>query len=645
MAPDSSDHDDPVTTVVDSTAARGPEVAATGLAPATPSARLASVATLPPSRRYELGAALGTGGMGEVLSARDTHLGREVAVKRLRAAEPSEDELGRFLREARIQGQLEHPAIVPIHDLAVDDAGRPFFAMKQLAGVTLHDILHRPLDRNSVISTWTRARLLRAFVEVSLAIEFAHTRGVIHRDLKPGNIVLGDFGEVYVIDWGVARVLGEGPEPMIAARARPSAHDLGLSPTTPVPSAAVTIDAGATAAGAILGTPGYMSPEQIRADPALGPAADVYALGCILFEILAGEALHPRGVAALSTTITGIDARPSLRAPSKGISPELDAICVRATAIDPDARFISARALADAVQGFLDGDRDLALRRDLAKQHLAEIRGTLSRGNDPDNRRRIMRAASAALALDPGAVEASELISRLLLEAPAQTPPEVRAELLRTDAAHARRHARFGALTFLAYISFIPGFLWVGVRDWTYLAIGYGLVTLNLVWSQYTTRMESPPPYRAWVTASIQGLIVAVFGRMLGPWLVAPGLAAISLAILATHPHLRATWLLTMMFGVATLAPWGLELLHILPRSYLNGPEGFTLMPVALVFDGVRGQYLILGWVVGVLLVAGVLARRIARSHADIERRYATQAWQLRQLVPEITSGAANATG
>src|ERR1041385_9264520 len=138
--------------------------------------------------RYRSGDQIGRGGMGEVVAAYDLTIGREVAIKRLHAREPNDRQIKRFIREAQIQGRLDHPAIAPVYDLGRDATGLPFFVMKRLAGTTLLRGKHR------------RAELLRAFVDVCLAIEFAHVRGVIHRDLKPNNIVLGEFGEVYVLD-------------------------------------------------------------------------------------------------------------------------------------------------------------------------------------------------------------------------------------------------------------------------------------------------------------------------------------------------------------------------------------------------------------------------------------------------------------
>jgi serine/threonine-protein kinase len=204
--------------------------------------------------RYHLEKVLGVGGMGEVVSAQDQQLGRSVAIKRMRADNPTPEATARFLREARIQGRLDHPAVVPVHELKHDEHGQPFFVMKQLTGTTLAAALEKPEAAAS------RRKHLRAFVDVCLAIEFAHTRGVVHRDLKPSNIMLGDFGEVYVLDWGIARVADE-------AKRRETFSDVD------------SLGGDGTATGAVLGTAGYMAPEQLRGVADLDGRADVYALG------------------------------------------------------------------------------------------------------------------------------------------------------------------------------------------------------------------------------------------------------------------------------------------------------------------------------------------------------------------------------
>src|SRR5262249_19913888 len=242
---------------------------------------------------YAIGELLGRGGMGEVVLAHDDHIGREVAIKRMRWADPGIEAETRFLREAKIQARLQHPSIVPVHELGRDADGRPYFTMKRLAGQTLEELRGQPLQR-----------LLRAFADVCLAIEFAHEHGVIHRDIKPTNVMLGDFGEVYVLDWGVALVLDEGAE-------HPSVRDIA------------TLE-GETEVGTVLGTPGYMAPEQALGY-AMTPAIDVYALGCVLFEVLACEPLHPRGTGGAASAIAHPTEAPSARRPDLAIPPELDA--------------------------------------------------------------------------------------------------------------------------------------------------------------------------------------------------------------------------------------------------------------------------------------------------------------------------------
>src|SRR5262245_54230255 len=148
--------------------------------------------------------------MGEVCLARDARVDRDVAVKVMLPAFRADPAIvARFLREARIQGRLDHPAIVPVHDLGVDRDGNPYFVMKRLTGTGLDAVLAGGADANR----WPRRLLLTKLVEVCLAVEFAHTRGVIHRDLKPANIMLGDFGEVYVLDWGIAKSAEDAATP------------------------------------------------------------------------------------------------------------------------------------------------------------------------------------------------------------------------------------------------------------------------------------------------------------------------------------------------------------------------------------------------------------------------------------------------
>ncbi|HEY1552615.1 MAG TPA: serine/threonine-protein kinase, partial [Kofleriaceae bacterium] len=365
--------------------ARGPTASMTAVDPAPGT-----------GKRYELGRELGRGGMGEVLIAQDTRIAREVAIKLMRPEQRDPESIARFFREAHIQGRLDHPSVVPVHDLGVDGNGNPYFVMKRLSGTTLFDVLAQRGKDPVVRAKWPRRQILARFVDVCLAIEFAHTRGIVHRDLKPANIMLGDFGEVYVLDWGLARVIDDD---------RSSG-----SITEPF----FKYDVAQTAAGSVFGTPGYMPPEQIR-DAAVGRHADVFSLGCILYEILTGETALPSGIPALEVTLGSACHRPSVRFPEVAI-PELDDICAQATAAAPDDR-PSARALADAVQSYLDGDRDLAQRRALATAHADRAREALASSGD-EARAIAIREAGRALVLDAGNEGAQTVLASLLLETP-----------------------------------------------------------------------------------------------------------------------------------------------------------------------------------------------------------------------------------
>jgi serine/threonine-protein kinase len=164
---------------------------------------------VPLTRRYEPRELLGEGGMGEVHRCTDARIGREVAMKVMRHADEPGSSTKRFRREALLQANLEHPSIVPVYDVGVDAEGAPCFAMKRVRGQTLRHILTRIAEGDELARRrYPVHKLLGAFSQVCLAIDFAHSRGVIHRDLKPANIMLGDFGEVYVLDWGLASTAG-----------------------------------------------------------------------------------------------------------------------------------------------------------------------------------------------------------------------------------------------------------------------------------------------------------------------------------------------------------------------------------------------------------------------------------------------------
>jgi len=562
-----------------------------------------------PSLRYRLGELLGSGGMGEVMSARDQQIGRSVAIKRLRGS-TSEHAVARFLREAKIQGRLDHPAIVPVHELCRDSDDRPYFVMKQLAGITLADVLAK--GAAEMARTFTRQGLLRAFVDVCLAVEFAHTRQIIHRDLKPANIMLGDFGEVYVLDWGIARTIGDVDRPSLAELDAPEAQ---------------------TAAGTVLGTPGYMSPEQIRGEPDLDGRVDVFALGCILYELLAGSPLYPRGTAGVAQALSGgVDARPSARAAD--VPPELDAACVAATATEREDRIATARELADIVERYLDGDRDHALRRNLAKDELAQAKAALDRGNAPADQREAMRAAARALALDPHAKEPAQLVGRLMIEPPTEIPDEVTRETRDTERQLFTGIVKTSLISLLAYYVFFPFAYLAGIDELWFLIGGPVLLTVIIVLTRLAAgRTDFQRFFR--INFVFNCALIAMLSHAFTPFMIAPPLVTTLVMVYSLQPRAISAWV-TIAGGLsAVLGPFVLELAGVLRNTVSFTDTAMQLDPVG---DHVDGTISIVGLVVfavGIIAAATLISRHQANNRDALQRTLQLQAWRLKQLVPQ----------
>lgn len=291
--------------------------------------------------RYTLVEALGRGGMGKVVATLDREIGRIVALKTLQRSDAPRAMVRRFLQEARITAQLEHPNIVPVYDLGALPDGEPYYTMRVVKKQSLGDVL----DRSDLRKTWPLVRLLGAFVQVCRALAYSHSRGVLHGDIKPDNILLGDFGEVYLADWGLAKVH------------RDSVVRRGLRQSSPPP-------AYATPAG---GTPGYLAPEVAlgRWDD-IDHRSDLFALGVILYEILTGR--HPFGHAQ--------DPKVLLQAYEKGAPRPreivsscpllLEDLCLQLMARDKHARPANADAVAEQVEEYLEGAKERARRREEA---------------------------------------------------------------------------------------------------------------------------------------------------------------------------------------------------------------------------------------------------------------------------------------
>jgi len=297
------------------------------------------------------------GGLGQVYVARDQELGRQVALKEILADKAHNPWLrSRFLLEAEINGNLEHPGIVPVYGLGTYDDGRPFYAMRFIQGDSLKEAIeayHAAAAALDPTASNLRLRqLLGRFVDVCDAIAYAHSRGVLHRDLKPGNIMLGAYGETLIIDWGLAKAVGHR-DPASA----------GIE-TTLVPPSGDSREA--TGAGHLLGSPPYMSPEQAEGLlDHLGPATDVYGLGATLYALLTGKA--PVAGATVEEVLSKV--RKGSIVPPRQLNARvprpLEAVCLKALALRPSDRYPSARALAGDIEHWLADEPVSALAEPL----------------------------------------------------------------------------------------------------------------------------------------------------------------------------------------------------------------------------------------------------------------------------------------
>jgi serine/threonine-protein kinase len=328
--------------------------------------------------RYILGEEIGRGGLGRVLEARDAPLDREVAVK-LVGSGGSTSDMERFAREARLTAQLDHPNIIPVHDfgeLRGPEGDKHFFiSMKRIRGRDLGSILDG-LERGdpALASAWSRPRLLRIFQDACLAVAYAHSKGILHRDLKPTNLMIGDFGETYVVDWGLARRKGTAEEPRDSVPGAPGLPGGG--------------GPGLTMEGELIGTPGYMPPEQAEGRLSeVDERSDVYSLGAILYEMLtfrppySGESYEEVFEKSLREPVPPPAARVAALPPLAARPPvpkELEAICMKALSREKPARHSSALELHHDVQLYLEGVKE----RDRLEQEARDLVGSATRELD-----------------------------------------------------------------------------------------------------------------------------------------------------------------------------------------------------------------------------------------------------------------------
>ncbi len=565
--------------------------------------------------RYERLELLGAGGMGEVVLCKDLWIGRDVAKKTLRPASLDPDlARRRFAREMAVQARLEHPAIVPVYDFGTDLDGRLYFTMRRLRGRTLEQILGDVARGDAeVTARYSRRKLLTAFVSVALAVHYAHTRSVLHRDLKPSNVMLGELGEVYVIDWGIAKVVEES-----------------------APGGAAE-----TQAGSLVGTPAYMAPEQLLGKTTLDARTDVYSLGLILFELLALRPLHEGKDTSeiIETTIAGLDPRPSVRLSDVG--PELDAICSRAVARDPAKRFASARELADAVERYLDGERDVARQRALADEHAERAREAAVRAaretvvsEAEEHRAEATREVVRALALSPAHAGATRTMVELLVTAPATMPAEVEAEVQKATLRHRMEALRATRTTFLIWLVCPLMGLLVGVRSFRVFGLSIGILLAGLAYSLWGVRNRAVATWSNYLLAALAAAAVASVSAWLGPFVAVPMMASVMVLLFSTLSMPRERPVLLGIWSLAVVVPFALELAGVVPPSYRFEGGGLLLVPrgYGLPAWPTMGAllYITLSWI----LVPPFLLARVHDALQKAERQLLLHAWQFRRLLP-----------
>jgi len=586
-----------------------------------------------PSMRYEVAELLGEGGMGHIHASTDRVIGRDIAIKSL--AKHATWARERFLREARIQGQLEHPLVVPVYDMGVSETGEVFFTMKRIVGRTLDDVLG-DLRRGDATATarFTQRKLLSALAQVCLALAFAHSRGVVHRDVKPANVMFGDYGEVYLLDWGIAKIEAATPSmrPSASSSEPPSIRDSGASDPT--------------MEGAVLGSPGYMAPEQAHGRALLCDArTDIYSVGVLLYEILTLKELHSgstRGDLIRSTiALDGANAA----AVRPDVPTDLDIVCYRATRLKAEDRYPTMLELHEDLEAHLDGARDIERRMNLADEHEARAGvmreelaalGPGERARAEGLRTAAMRELAAALVLAPSHSSAQAALFEMLTETPDTVPPSAERELEERWRRSARTVFLAMAKAYVPWFAIVPFALVMGVRSWPALVslVGAGLLLLGAL----VKVARDPRPEGRWVYAvfGLNFLVVACFASVFGPFIAVPqaALAVGTNATFTLRTSSRARWWVVAGSVAAVLVPFALMQMGVLPQVYTF--EHGTLVVRPFMVELTPGAGLLL--MVLMVLVPLQSPTRVLGTSLDeltrAERQSVGQAHRLRGYLP-----------
>jgi serine/threonine-protein kinase len=390
-----------------------------------------------------------------------------------------------------------------------------------------------------------------------------------------------------------------------------------------------------------------MAPEQIDDASLVDARADVYSMGVVLFAVLTLERLHPgeNAFEVLESTRRGVDARPSVRAPDKGLPPEYDAICSKATAKDPARRYANVRELHDAVARVIDGDRDLRLRIELSAGHLSEAEQALSPeglpGTSPSDARRVaLSHAARSLALHPQSKEAAGLVSRLMLTPPDEAPPEVELETRALDGEEDVRTKRGGALVGLCLLAVMLSLLgWMGVRSW-------GGIALMLVPLGASVFLGIAKPFAAMrsLWPSLLGatcIAIAVAGTSrIGGSLWLPPVSAMLYASITMWNHGlgrgRIACIAIVLAGA--IAPWLLEVCGVIESQYVFEDGGILVKPAMVALPPGRTELAFaMGQFVAIALTVAAFFR-FSSADVDTRRRLQLVTWHLRGLAPNATN-------
>lgn len=529
--------------------------------------------------RYEIGELIGRGGMGAVLECRDALIRRDIAIK----VNQNGAEGGlRFLREARLQGQLEHPSVVPIYDMGITEAGEQFFTMKRVQGKTLKEML------GLSTSEYPLRRALGDFSRICEALAYSHKRGVVHRDIKPSNIMIGQFGAVYLIDWGIAKQLRDSlPEETTSETAHLS-------------------DGQLTTTGAAIGTPAFMSPEQRIGHS--DERSDIFCLGRVLDAILERESPPP---------------------------PELTEVADRATQLDPESRYAEVESLREDIERYLDGERDEQRRRDIADRCLASAERVVQQDVlSEDEHREAMRSVGRALALAPDHEAAIAMFVRLMERKPDEIPAEALASLATSRGVSLAENLRLGRISYCGVFVAVPITIWAGLRDWLPLSIMCGawlLAILLLAWTATkpcVSRQQLIPPYLAINVAT------ALTSLVTGWFVFLPAIVAMTGAGFSLYFGRQLRWLVLLSGSLAILLPALLFATGSLPEGLVAGGD-WPLANLAHALDA-RDTLAVAFGTLAVALITSLYFTRIGEVMEAAELELHLRSWQLRNLAPGL---------